>query len=586
MAIMIPPILPSDGVSPGEYHIFLRLRDDPLTSNWFVLHSLDVANHRRQIVGEIDFVIVVPEKGVLCLEVKSHTTIRRENGLWYYGNKSLPDPRGPFKQASEAMHSIRKHVTERNRDLGRILFWSAVAFPFAPFAIQSDEWHQWQIIDNHTFRSASIGTIVLNILEQARSFVRTKPTSTWFDPNRAEPTIEQCQTIASILRPNFEFFESPLSRSQRLDEELKYYTSEQFAALDAMEENARVIFQGPAGTGKTMLAIEAARRSAVAKRKVLLLCFNSFLGTYLTEQTAALQPQVTTSTLHSHMLKLAQLPAVQQERQFWEDQLPTVAIERLLADSSDSDVYDELIIDEAQDILREPYLDFLDLSLRGGIASGRWRLFGDFEKQAIYGSANLSLDEFRKKRGSNAPVYSLRTNCRNTPRIVSLVHLLGGLNPHYSRTLRPDNRVEPEFWFYTNHVEQQNLLIQVLAALVHEGFSNNEIVVLSPKASKACASTISIAPWNDLLQPYGTSREGAIRYCSIQSYKGLESTVVVVTDIERISTGHAQALFYVAITRALYRLILLIHDSAQIDIISLLASEGTTSPGKISLSQH
>lgn len=572
MATMIPPILPTEGISPGEYNIFLRLKDDPVTDDWIVLHSLDVANHRRQIFGEIDFVIIVPEKGVLCLEVKSHTSIRREGGLWYYGTKSQPDSRGPLRQASEAMHSIRKRISERRRDLGRIVFWSAAAFPFAPFTAQSDEWHPWQVIDNQTFRANSMGAIVQAILERAQEFLQTKPTANWFDPRRAEPNAEQCRAIADVLRPDFEFFESPQSRAQRLEEELKHYTSEQFIALDAMEDNPRVIFRGPAGTGKTMLAIEAARRSAAARRKVLFLCFNSFLGARLTEQTEVLQPQVTTRTLHSHMLKLAKLPVIKQERQFWEDELPAAAIECLLESTGDSAVYDELIIDEAQDILREPYLDFLDLSLRGGLASGRWRLFGDFEKQAIYGAANLSLDGFRRTRGSNAPVYSLRANCRNTPRLVSLVHLLGGLNPHYSRTLRPDNRVEPEFRFYTSPMEQQGLLAQALEKLIQEGFSSNDIVVLSPRADRPCATAITVAPWRDQLRPYSESRQGAVRYCSIHAYKGLEAPAVVVTDIEQIGTEQAQALFYVAITRSLHRLILLMHKDTQFEILSSLAS--------------
>ena len=569
---MIPPILPTEGVSPGERDIFLRLKDDPITRDWIVLHSLDVANHRRQIFGEIDFVIIVPEKGVLCLEVKSHTRIRREQGLWYYGTRSKPDLRGPFRQASEAMHSIRKRIVDKKRDLAHIVFWSAAAFPFAPFTTQSEEWHPWQVIDNQTFRAKSMGAIVQTILDEARKLLQTKPTATWFEPSRAEPDTEQCREIADILRPDFEFFESPQSRVQRLEEELKHYTSEQFIALDAMEDNPRVIFRGPAGTGKTMLAIEAARRGVAANRKILFLCFNSLLGVHLAEQTEVLQPQVTTRTLHSHMLKLAKLPVVEQDRQFWEDQLPLAAIERLLESTDGNDVYDELIIDEAQDILREPYLDFLDLSLRGGLASGRWRLFGDFEKQAIYGAANLPLEEFRRTRGSNAPVYSLRVNCRNTPRIVSLVHLLGGLNPHYSRTLRPDNRVEPEYWFYESSTDQQELLVQALEQLVHEGFSANDIVVLSPRADKSCATAIRVAPWRDQLRPYSGARYGAIRYSSIHAYKGLEAPAVVVTDIEQIGTEQAQALFYIAITRSLHRLILLMHTDTRHEILATLAS--------------
>src|SRR5688500_9443632 len=97
---MIPPVVHGGCTSPGEREIFRRLRDDPATSDWIVLHSLDVAEHRKQIAGEIDFVVIVPAKGVLCLEVKACRSLRRDGGLWYYGTEAKADARGPFKQAS------------------------------------------------------------------------------------------------------------------------------------------------------------------------------------------------------------------------------------------------------------------------------------------------------------------------------------------------------------------------------------------------------------------------------------------------------------------------------------------------------
>ena len=80
-------------------------------------------------------------------------------------------------------------------------------------------------------------------------------------------------------------------------------------------------------------------------------------------------------------------------------------------------------------IFLEEKSGLLDLSLKGGLASGQWRFFGDFEKQAIYSAANLPLNEFIETRCNFAPVYDLRINCRNTPRVAELVHLLGGLDP-------------------------------------------------------------------------------------------------------------------------------------------------------------
>src|SRR5262249_53967516 len=141
----------------------------------------------------------------------------------------------------------------------------------------------------------------------------------------------------------------------------------------------RVAFEGPAGTGKTMLAIETARRGGAAGRRVLLLCFNRLLGKWLEEEAAALKPEVTARTLHSHMLEAAgeRPSSAGNDSYFWETTLPRLALNRLVEGIGDGYLFDELVVDEAQDVLRDDYLDFLDLSLKGGLTSGRWRLFGD-----------------------------------------------------------------------------------------------------------------------------------------------------------------------------------------------------------------
>src|SRR5204862_4652612 len=114
-----------------------------------------------------------------------------------------------------------------------------------------------------------LGELLEDILDHARTFIPGRPNTSWFHPELAEPSKSQCLSIAEALRPNFEFFESPKSRKRRQGEELKHYTAEQFIALDAMEANPRVLSSGPAGTGKTILGIETARRSYNAGRKVL-----------------------------------------------------------------------------------------------------------------------------------------------------------------------------------------------------------------------------------------------------------------------------------------------------------------------------
>lgn len=567
MARMIPPVVHEGCRSPGETEVFVRLRDDPETRDWIVLHSLDIAEHRRRVSGEADFVVIVPHKGVLIVEVKAAYSISRDrDGQWRYGANPKVDPRGPFGQAAEAMHSIRERLVKVNRDLSGVVFWSAVVFPRASFDADSGEWHPWQSIDALSFRRRPIGSLLGGVLERARAYLKGRPSATWFRPASGEPGLRQCEAIAQALRPSFEFFESPKAKAQRREEELKCYTREQAAALDAMEANPRVVFTGPAGTGKTLLALETARRGRTQGRRVLLVCYNWLLGRWMEKETAELKPEVASGTLHSRMLRAAGLerPPKWSAQSFWETELPLAAVERMLEEDREDELFDELVVDEAQDILREEYLDFLDLSLRGGLAAGRWRVFGDFENQAIYGAAAMKLDEFLLTRAGGAPVYSLRANCRNTPRVAEYAHLLGGLNPRYSRILRPDDDVRPVLRYYKDDADQRALVKETLGELYSEGFGGDDVVVLSTRAdSTSCAASISEAPWRDRLRPAWRAEGGRIPYCSIRRFKGMEAPAIVVTDVEEFGGPESTALFYVAVTRALQRLVILVSESAK-----------------------
>jgi DNA polymerase III delta prime subunit len=572
---MMPSILDPQTASAGEREVYRRLQDEPQGAEWTAIHSLNIAHHTRQITGEADFVVVVPLLGVLCLEIKAHSEIRRENGLWYYGHDKAPDPRGPFRQASEAMHSIRARVVAQNPALGSVLWWSAVVFPYAPFRVLSDEWHQWQVIDSQRFRSGPLTNSIVYVLDHARQFVATVPSAKWFQPGAGQPTAAQCKAIALAARPDFEFYESPRSRSRRIKEEVKHFTEEQYSALDAMAAMPRVVFAGPAGTGKTLLAVETARRASLAGRRVLLLCFNRLLSRWLRSEVEPLGEKAWVGTLHSFMLHSAGIASPpSDDAHFWQRLLPEAAIDRLLGKSAPA-LYDELIIDEAQDMLSDPYLDLLDLSLAGGLSAGRWRLFGDFERQTLY-ETDLSVEDFTHRRAAGTPTYLLRTNCRNVPRISSLVRLLAGLEPNYSKVLRPDNGVEPEVKYYSSLDAQVSLLASSLDSLLAERFGPDDIVVLSPRSGNACSDALTNGKWKGRLCSAESAAAGQIKTSTVHSFKGLESAAVVLTDVESIKGPRAQALFYTAITRAQDRLIVLVDSSVRPDLISVLT--GVPSP--------
>ena len=579
MARMIPPTISALTRSPGEREVFERFRSDPETKDWVVLHSLDLAEHRRQIAGEIDFVVLIPNLGVLCLEVKAHKSVKREeDGRWFLGN-DLPSPVGPFKQASEAMHSLRANLVKRRPSLRNVVFWSAVCFTRAPFESDAravSEWHPWQVIDAATFRRRPISQSAADVLREARAHIASKPSARWFHPESREPTKSQIAALADTLRPKFEFFETPQSRVHQLNQELVVYTNEQLSALDAMDSaaNPRVVFEGPAGTGKTLLALEETRRGAARNERVFLCCFNRLLGSWLLDQTEPLGDEVVASTLHSFMLCMARVePPADAKQSFWETELPELALQAALEDSNINGEFDLLVVDEAQDILQEPYLDLLDAVLRGGLSGGKWRLFGDFTRQSIYRSTPIDPGLFPQKRAPNCPRYQLKKNCRNPPRVVSYLELLAGLRGEYSSVLRPDNEIQPRTLFYSDPKDQVSQIQTLVDELNKEGYSSDEMVVLSPRRADSAISRITDKRMANRFCDAANPVESKIRYCTAHSFKGLESTVVILTDVEDLSRPEAESLFYVAVSRATERVYVLASERVRSQIIGKLVPE-------------
>jgi ATP:corrinoid adenosyltransferase len=473
------------------------------------------------------------------------------------------------------MHSLRHQVIQSDVSLSRVPFWSAVAFPYIEFKAESCEWHPWQVIDAARFKKQPMATLVGAIMRSARSHLSLQPTAKWFRYSDRVPDIQQSAAIAGILRPNFEFTEKAYDRRARKQSEVIRYTEEQFVALDTMEDYPRVLFTGPAGTGKTVLGLETARRAASTGKRVLFVCFNRLLGRWLSDQPIVRSGQIAAGSLHQYMAGIAgiKVPAGPDEP-FWKTELPEAAMSKLLDGHRDSARFDMVVADEVQDLLHPPYLDVLDLVLKDELSGGSWRMFGDFERQMLYGQDRELAEELIRERLGSFARGSLRVNCRNTPRIATLSQLLGRLTPNYLRILRPDDNIEPAISYYATPSQQRKELSKTLERFFKDSYSGDDIIVLSAKAGQRCAAAgVTEKPWCDQLAPFETAAPGKIRYTTIQSFKGLDAPAIIVTDVEYLDGDTFSSLFYVATTRALERLSIIVHETVKPGIIqSLLGS--------------
>lgn len=546
MARMIPAYIDEDA-PPGEKDVWHMLAGGP--ADWTVLHALDLAPWRRNTRTELDFVVIVPDVGLLCIEVKSHERIEYREDGWF--PRTLG--KGPFKQCQDAVKSLHRRLKEVAPYSSTIPKIGLCVFPNATFDKSCLSVAAWEVMDMSEFRRHQSSNSLCRSLKE-RLVVGcneegVSPLSPSLAPARVDNLVDLCLPVRTRVP------ERRVELAARESQLAKVLRDPQKVTIQLCQDNERVMVTGGAGTGKTLIALELALQASQRYGRVALVCFNRLVGEWMCERIkdARPGPSLVADRAVRLLAGLADVPMPKDaDDRFWNELLPEQVQDRLTDPHVAVDArFDYLIVDEAQDILARPWMwESLMLLLEGGAVGGRFALFGDIEGQSLTGASTVAANLDELTRASRPVKWQLKENCRNYDVVGKAAVQLSGLPKNtYTGFLRTGGSFKNiEYVPITDDRDQVSKLKSRLQVIRSSGYRDSEITILSFCAPEKSAAR-SLVQEGARLFPAG-SGEQTITYTSVQAFKGMENKIIVVTDLNLANAPASRALFYTALTRA------------------------------------
>lgn len=545
--------------SPAErrlYEAFAKQLDDHFT----VIHSVSWLGIRNPgeapADGEADFVVLNPTLGVLVLEVKGGRVGFDESLGWYSlrHDGSRVDIKDPFAQARRNKHALLGKIDSLPNWHGPApTVGHAVAFPDGT-------------IDLPDLGPDAPRNIILlhEDLADLEGWLRSC-LQYWRGDHFVAPGEDGVLALRTLLRRSW------VLREPRLGEQIgpeataiHNYTVEQFRVLDLLAGRPRAAIRGCAGSGKTVLAVEKARRLAAEGFRTLLTCYNRNLAEDLRGRVGD-APRLKVQGFHALCQEYAarcgrdQKPDWDSARPAFFDAIMPDALAEAVSVLGGQACFDAIVVDEGQDFAESWWIALQ--MLLADQARGVLFIFYD-DNQLIYNRAmNLPVDDLP---------FPLSINCRNTRAIHAAFARLyrSDVQPTCQG---PQGRPVQILGYGGGQESLRARLTGILTQLcMMEKVRARDIVVLSPGGMDRPPLAGMPNPGVFVLVSQPSRSEQDVYSTTIRLFKGLERPVaiLIVPEEARVS----DELLYVGLSRAVNHAVVLVDAAVEDGVRNLISA--------------
>lgn len=529
MAIMIPEKPIDIPVGSHEDEMFIALSNLP--DEYFVFHSFVILSNVNgvQYESETDFIIFNPQKGIICIEAKAGQ-VRCESGKWLYASGIEMNHGGPYRKADSDKWKLQKCFQRKGLqslwDKCKVLH--AVWFPSITRAYLN------------TIQMTSDGDKSITLTKESLTNIKNDIDKI-FDirlPANIETALnteESKKILSMILCPTFDLVPSVASDLAIKRNTFNRLLKEQVVLLNFLEEQPYAVISGVAGTGKTMIAVEKARRHAEIGEHVLFLCFNRKLCDFLREKYRCDNVHYyTIDALACYVCRAATADY---------SQLESTLMEMYY---SGAFPYKHVIIDEGQDfgqtrIEESSVIQTLEEIVLSDDIKGTFYLFYD-KNQLVQGR------QIPRYIADSDCKLTLYKNCRNTENIAITSMRPLGKDKKPKMFQGCIRGLSPDIHITVSEEDSLGYLNKVLRELIEEEYE--DIVILT------CLTEEQSCLFTHCIDGYYPFNNRKIKFTSCRKFKGLEADAVILLDVTRstFDVDGNNLVFYVGASRARVRL--------------------------------
>jgi hypothetical protein len=522
MTTLWPKQQPRHTESEAEKKVYKALKSG-LPKGWQAWHSLRLRSKKTGRFSETDFVIADPSNpSILILEVKGGR-IETSDGRWYQNGHPMKS--SPLDQAltfrTLLVERFRHHKIEAPK------MGCAVCFPNTMF-------EKGPLGDD--LRGLVIGEKDLPYLNGVLPEVMTNAVpKPWPVSNRWVQALHKLWGETWVP-------EICLGSRVQLDEEKRLQLDHaQMNIIESLSANDRLCIQGPAGSGKTLLAIEAALRETQQSKRVLFLCYTEALAAFLKEclKKTAIRVGAIRNFASNLLGESAPEKLMGQSSTYWEGVSLRAAIDGL---PNEDERWETVIVDEAQDFSGDDW----ELAKECVHPDGKFWVFGD-QGQAFWPDRGLTEEMIR-----GFPKFNLMKPYRCHPAIQHLDECYSG-QCELDKQLLKKGLKEGTIRIITS--SEGRLLKQIekeISRLLSGGLKRGDIAVLSlrGRGSKESITHRSDIGGHPIVLATDPAAGENIICDTFLRFKGLERPAVIITDLRLVSNLYEKRM-HIAVSRAL-----------------------------------